>query len=419
MEKWNLPNGWVWKTFPEICEVNPPRPRIQRSDDVSTSFVPMQAVDDVDGKIADMQTRPFGDVRRGYTYFEENDVLLAKITPSMENGKAAVARGLVGGFGFGTTEFHVFHPHEGILPDWIFYYIRRKTFRIEAKAQFRGAVGQQRVPEDFLLSYPIPIPYPDTPTRSLETQRRIVVRLEVLLAEVSEARKLQEEMVEDIKELFQAILVGILQQPIQRGDDGWGTRKLVEIAPEVSSQVSPKSEPDNEFNYWGLDAIAPGQVVEPQPNYVTGKDIASTCVSFSPKHVLYGKLRPYLNKVIVPSVDGIGTTEWVVLAPDLKLVDRFYLGYVLRTPAIVQRLTTSSTGARMPRARKDVLFATDIPIPYRDDPARSLKAQQAIAFKLNEILAEIIELQKGQQANQELLGQVEQSLLAQAFRGEL
>lgn len=201
-----LPEGWEWKPLPEVCKINPQRPRIQRNDETPTSFVPMQAVDDQTGAIVDMQIRPYGEVKRGYTYFEENDVLMAKITPSMENGKAAIARDLIDGIGFGTTEFHVFHPSEGILPEWIFFFIRRKAFRDRAKMSFKGAVGQQRVPEDFLLVQEIPIPYPNNLERSIAEQRRIVARLEAVQAEVSAARQALEADERRVAELEQSIL---------------------------------------------------------------------------------------------------------------------------------------------------------------------------------------------------------------------
>ncbi len=201
-----LPDGWEWKTIPDVCSINPKRPRIERDDETPTSFAPMQAVDEQTGTIADVQTRPYGEVRRGYTYFEENDVLMAKITPSMENGKAAIARNLIDGIGFGTTEFHVFHPHSNILPEWIFYFIRQKTFRERAKMSFRGAVGQQRVPEDFLVNQEIPVPYPDDPARSLAEQRRIVAYLEAVQEEVSAARQQVEEDERRVTQLEQSIL---------------------------------------------------------------------------------------------------------------------------------------------------------------------------------------------------------------------
>lgn len=184
-----LPEGWKLLMLPEVCLVNPTRPRnLPYSDGVGTSFVPMTAVEEREGKITDLQIRPFGEIKRGYTYFEENDVLFAKITPCMENGKVAVARGLINGFGFGSTEFHVLRPTNRILPEWIYYFVRRETFRQEAKTKFRGAVGQQRVPADFLETHLIPVPFPQNPEKSLAIQQQIITRVQTTASEVAEAQ---------------------------------------------------------------------------------------------------------------------------------------------------------------------------------------------------------------------------------------
>jgi type I restriction enzyme S subunit len=96
MSDGNIIDGWRFLPIPDVCDINPARPRnLPYSDETISSFVPMAAVDDQQGMITDLQLRPFGEIKRGYTYFEENDVLFAKITPSMENGKAAIARGLI------------------------------------------------------------------------------------------------------------------------------------------------------------------------------------------------------------------------------------------------------------------------------------------------------------------------------------
>lgn len=184
-----LPEGWKLLPLSGICTINPTRPRnLSQSDVTMTSFIPMAAVDDREGRISDLQTRPFGEVKRGYTYFEENDVLFAKITPCMENGKAAIARGLINGFGFGSTEFHVLRPTNRVLPEWIYYFVRREAFRQEAKTKFRGAVGQQRVPQDFLETHFIPVPFPDNPEKSLAIQQQIVTRVQMTASEVAEAQ---------------------------------------------------------------------------------------------------------------------------------------------------------------------------------------------------------------------------------------
>ena len=103
-----LPEGWEVVTLPDVCEINPPKPPPHvLPPDAPVTFVPMPAVDAEQGTITRLESRPFGKVRKGYTSFRENDVIMAKITPCMENGKAAIARGLQNGFGFGSTEFHV------------------------------------------------------------------------------------------------------------------------------------------------------------------------------------------------------------------------------------------------------------------------------------------------------------------------
>lgn len=112
---YKLPSGWRWVRLGDMCQINPKRPRLDRLEGVPTSFVPMSAVDEQEGVITDLQVRPFGQIRKGYTYFEEGNVLFAKITPCMENGKAAVALGLVDGIGFGSTEFHVLRPKQEII----------------------------------------------------------------------------------------------------------------------------------------------------------------------------------------------------------------------------------------------------------------------------------------------------------------
>jgi type I restriction enzyme S subunit len=161
-------NHWPLKSIGDVCEVNPRLPRGHGiSDDQTVSFVPMAAVDELSGTIVGSQDRPFSEVRKGYTHFKNGDVLFAKITPCMENGKAAIASNLACGIGFGSTEFHVLRSKGEVLPSWLFYFIRQPGFRKEAKRNFTGTAGQQRVPTSFLSSTLIPVP-------PLAEQRRIV-----------------------------------------------------------------------------------------------------------------------------------------------------------------------------------------------------------------------------------------------------
>ena len=176
----NLASGWRWVTLEEVCGINPKRPYMKRSEETPTTFVPMESVDAASGTIAEAQDRPYGEIKRGYTYFAEGDVLFSKITPCMQNGKHVIARGLTNGFGFGTTEFHVLRPGDEILPEWIHHFVRRPEFLMEATYHFTGAVGQQRLPPDYLAASKIPLP-------PLPEQRRIVALLDERLAALDKA----------------------------------------------------------------------------------------------------------------------------------------------------------------------------------------------------------------------------------------
>jgi len=170
--EWVLPNEWAWTTIGEACEVNPRMTRPDGfDDDTPISFVPMAAIDEAGGVIASPETRPIGEVWRGYKRFAEGDVIFAKITPCMENGKAAIAKDLVNGIGLGSTEFHVLRPSDDVLSQWIYHFVRQASFRGDAAARMTGTAGQLRVPTTFVQEATIPLaPLPE--------QRRIVAEIE-------------------------------------------------------------------------------------------------------------------------------------------------------------------------------------------------------------------------------------------------
>ncbi len=154
-----IPATWKVVKMGEVVQINPKKKKLEDvpGEQICT-FIPMPAVSDKTGEIEQPEEREYSKVKKGYTFFEEKDVLFAKITPCMENGKAAIAKNLKNGFGFGSTEFHVLRTSECINETYIHYFVRSKKFRLEAKREMTGAVGQQRVPKEFLINYPLPLP---------------------------------------------------------------------------------------------------------------------------------------------------------------------------------------------------------------------------------------------------------------------
>ncbi|WP_429089364.1 restriction endonuclease subunit S [Aeromonas veronii] len=198
-ESGNLPLSWVRARLCEIAAINPTLDKSEIEDDLLVSFVPMPAVEAETGRIDVSTHRRFAEVKKGYTGFLEGDVLFAKITPCMENGKMAVVPALKNDLGFGSTEFHVLRPADSISPDYLYYFVSSKAFRIVAERNMTGAVGQRRVPTTFLNDSEIPLP-------SAAEQQRIVIKLDELFSELDKGVENLRTAQQQLKVYRQALL---------------------------------------------------------------------------------------------------------------------------------------------------------------------------------------------------------------------
>ena len=151
--------GWGLVPLGSVCQINPKKSQDSRlKSGVEVSFVPMPAVTER-GEIDATAIKEYDEVKTGFTYFSENDVLFAKITPCMENGKGAIAKCLHNGIGFGSTEFHVLRPISGKTnPHWIYTLTAFSQFRVDAASNMTGSAGQRRVPASFLENYRVSLP---------------------------------------------------------------------------------------------------------------------------------------------------------------------------------------------------------------------------------------------------------------------
>jgi type I restriction enzyme S subunit len=165
----------------------------------------MAAVEEETGRLDASTARPFGDLRgKSYRYFKEGDVIFAKITPCMENGKIALARGLHGARAFGSTEFHIFRPSEGIDGRYILHYLLQKSFRNEARRHMTGTAGQLRVPAKFLEGVEIPLP-------PAPEQHRIVAAIDEQLSRIDAGVKALQRARRNIERMEEAVLQGAVE----------------------------------------------------------------------------------------------------------------------------------------------------------------------------------------------------------------
>ena len=171
--------------------------------DVKTpiSFIPMEAVDEIYSEATCLEDVTIENAS-GFTKFKEGDLLWAKITPCMQNGKSAIARNLLNGLGCGSTEFYVFRPKENILSiDYLHVILHMKCVRETAMLYFGGSAGQQRVPKSFLENFSIPLP-------PLNKQQEIADHIYALR---QQAKNLQEEgntILENAKREVERMIIG-------------------------------------------------------------------------------------------------------------------------------------------------------------------------------------------------------------------
>lgn len=201
-EPWLLPQGWRWERIEAVAPVNTRRLPNDLAEDAEISFVPMSAVEALTGKVDVSEKRRVGTVRQGFTKFASDDVIFAKITPCMENGKVAVVPPLPHGIGCGSTEFHVLAP-VCVTPRYLYYWVSQRSFRENAEFHMTGTAGQKRVPPDFLRSAVIPVP-------RMEVQRRIVARIDELFAEIDDGEEALARAEADLDVYRRALLKGAI-----------------------------------------------------------------------------------------------------------------------------------------------------------------------------------------------------------------
>jgi len=193
-----LPKGWAIVALREVSEINPRHPK-GLDDSTPISFARMAALSESKPEFESLEERTLGEVRKGFTHFAEGDVLFAKITPCMENGKGAVARGLRNKLGCGTTELHVVRPLAGISAEFIYRFLAQERVRRVAKENFTGTAGQARVPTSFIEELEVPL-------APLAEQRRIVAKLETLLGKVDTSQQRLAKISVLLKRFRQSVL---------------------------------------------------------------------------------------------------------------------------------------------------------------------------------------------------------------------
>ncbi|MCQ4324145.1 restriction endonuclease subunit S [Pseudomonas stutzeri] len=272
-----MPSHWGVERLRFSIQTNPTKSEIKHlSENLSVSFVPMEAVGELGGLCLDVE-KEISEVSNGYSYFADGDVLIAKITPCFENGKGAIAKGLTNGVGFGTTEFHVLRCESSMNRNYLFYLSVCHAFREIGASQMLGAGGQKRVTDDFIRDFRVGLP-------SLLEQEIISDFLDYKTAKIDRLIEKKKELIEKLQEQRIATITHVVTKGIDINvkmkksgiewlnsiPQHWQLGRIKEYSSTISKGTTPSTE--------GHDTLEDGPV-----RFIKAENIASQAISEAPK----------------------------------------------------------------------------------------------------------------------------------------
>ncbi|MDP4533707.1 restriction endonuclease subunit S [Marinobacter salarius] len=390
------------------CVIKPPKSEASRilSEDALVSFVPMSGLGINTKDLFLDVDRTLGEVSGSYTYFAENDVILAKITPCFENGKLGIARGLTNGIGFGSSEFIVFRPGENIVPDYLYYFLLRPQFRKFGKRVMTGAVGHRRVPRDFIENTEILLP-------SISEQKRIVAILDHALYEIEQARVRAEKNLQNARDLFESFL----QKLFSFGSDKWEYVKLEDITESISDgdhSAPPKSDSGIPFITISNINKSTREIDFSETFSVPKEYFMALKEKRRPKigDVLYTVTGSYGIPVLIKNETEFCFQRHIGLVRPANDVDSTWLYYLLLSPQVFDQANKGAKGAAQKTVSLKTLRNILVPrIPY--------DIQVKMAQEISSVQDKTAALERIYVSKLRSLEELKESILDKAFVAQL
>lgn len=418
MEKWNLPEGWNWIPIEELCELyGGSTPRRSNASYFGGDIVWITPTDLRSGGMIDL-------VVDSATKLTDEGLnsSSAKLLPEgtvLFSSRATIGKVAIAGLPLATNQgFANFVCSTAIDNKYLAWLLRALTEHIK---QLATSTTYPEVSKRELRSFAIPVPFPGEPERSLGEQRRIVARIEALLAEVREMRKLHEEITADVDPLMRSILAETFPNVPQGNKPEWHWVSLGDLGKNVGGGTPRKSEPA----YWDgeIPWVSPKdmkvKVIEDTQDHVTEIGIEQSSTKLIPERSILIVFRSGILAHSLPiAIAGRDLTinqDMKAIIPHSGFVSE-YIAYALQ--AREQRFVTTCVkkGPTVHSIVGDKFWQEKIPIP---DGTDSFTKQQQIVSYLDTLQAEIEEMTTLHAKDIQLIDEVEQAILAQAFRGEL
>jgi type I restriction enzyme S subunit len=402
-----MKKGWKTKPLSEVCQIKPPKSEARErvAPNVLVSFAPMEDLG-IDRKyLKATQTKPLSSVVGSYTYFADGDVLLAKITPCFENGKLGIATGLKNGIGFGSSEFIVIRPSASLDKDFLYYFLARPEFRAEGAARMGGAVGQQRVPKEFIENYRIPVP-------PLSEQQRIVGVLDEAFTGIATAKANTEKNLQNARALFESHLHDVFSK---RGE-GWVETTIGAEIKFIDYRGKTPVKTTSGVRLITAKNVKMGYLQETPMEFIAAASYKGWMTRGIPQKgdVLFTTEAPLANVAQLDTDEKVAFAQRIIIMqPNAAKLDSTFLKYLLLSQPVQQRIRTKGTGATVQGIKASLLKLIEISFP------KSLTTQEEIVAKLDGLSEETQRLARLYERKLTALSALKKSLLHQAFTGAL
>jgi type I restriction enzyme S subunit len=394
----------------DCCEIKPPKSEAKKllNDADLVSFVPMANLGINTKDLSLNEDKALSDVTGSYTYFAENDVLLAKITPCFENGKLGIAKGLTNEVGFGSSEFIVFRVSEELIPEYLYYFLLRPVFREHGQKVMTGAVGHKRVPKDYIENSEIRLP-------PISEQKRIVALLDTVFSALEQTRAKTEQNLKNARELFDSYLQQVFSQ---KGED-WVETTLGEITGGVSTGPFGSLLHKSDYIENGIPLVNPAHIVGQNVVPDTSKTISEkTALRLSAYKMKVGDIvigrRGEMGRcaLITQTEDGYlcGTGSFIIKSSDR--CDGGFLVRFLRSASCVASLEKIAGGAVMPNLSNSSLSKFGIRVPSKNKQIEITKFIDQLSIEIEKVVDIYNEKLKS-------IDELKKSILQKAFSGEL
>ena len=391
----------------DICTLNP-----KINDDLPSesliSFIPMSSVS-IDGKFMTTDTL-ISSKAKNYTLFQDGDVLFAKITPCMENGKGAIARGLLNGYGAGSTEFIVLRPNiELITAKWLYLYLSQRSFRWECQQHMTGSAGQKRVPPKYLASCEIPVP-------TISEQERIVSKIEELFSKLDASVAELQTAKEKLKVYRQAVLeeslpydsFGAISQYIESMGQGWSPKcaNKNSIDDDVWAVIKTTAVQHGYFDYTE-NKILPDNLEPRNQHEISVGDILITRAGPRSRCGVCCLVRKTKKRLL--NCDKV-----YQIKPNRDKILPEYMEYVLNSPRFLLEINHCKTGGNDSGVNltQNRFLTIKIPVP-------PLNIQKKIVEQIESRLSMCDSIEQTIDTSLQQAEALRQSILKQAFEGRL